>query len=526
MTIDSRNDIALGKLMQRRDALKLLGTGIAAASLGEISLGGTAGAQQPKRGGILKVAAPNNPTSLDPYTGGGGLDHTHLYNIFDNLIEFDYETLKPIPGLAESWAFPDPKTMVLNLRAGVLFHDGTPCDAEAVKWNIENGRTDPRSNVKADFTTVAATEVTGPLQVTLRLNQPDSALPLILADRAGMMSSPKAVQALGKEHNRKPVGTGPYTIVSWVDGDRIILKRNEKYWRDGRPYLDGIEIQVITEIGTAVRSVLAGDNHYVYFMSPQQKPLVDRAKNLTVVSAPTVYCLLIYFNFSRPPFNDVRIRKAINYAVNREDFVKLTLGGVAETANMLLPKAHWAYDAKTAEMYPHSIEKAKQLLAEAGHKDGIELTLVSYTDQTYLRRQDVLIEQLSKAGIKLRFINGTITTGMFFAEQKGDGLLAAWTGRPDPSLSYSLMFLKDAYYNPGRVEVSKELTEAINNSRISDSIEERRKHFATAQRLMMEHALCVPLAFQPELDAFHTRVKGYKPNLLGKPKFEHIWLEG
>jgi ABC-type transport system substrate-binding protein len=521
MTDEARQQAAIGKLLQRREALKLMG-----ASAVAVSLGGTASADTPKRGGILKVAAPNNPTSLDPYTGGGGLDHTHLYNIFDNLIEFDYETLKPIPGLAESWQFADPKTLVLNLRPGVLFHDGTPCNAEAVKWNIDNGRSDPRSNVKADFVTVDSVDVTGANQVTLRLKQPDTALPLILADRAGMMSSPKAVQELGKEHNRKPVGTGPYTLVSWVDGDKIILKRNEKYWRPGRPYLDGIEISVITEIGTAVRSVLAGDNNYVYFMSPQQKPLVDRARNLSVVSAPTVYCLLVYFNYSRPPFNDVRIRKAINYAVNRDDFVKLTLGGVAETATMLLPKSHWAYDKTTAGMYPHDLDKAKKLLAEAGHKDGLDLTLVSYTDQTYLRRQEVLIEQLSKAGIRLRFINGTITTGMFFSEQKGDGLLAAWTGRPDPSLSYSLMFLKDAYYNPGRVEVSSELTDAINASRVSENIEERAKVFAKVQQLTMEHALCVPLAFQPELDAFHTKVKGYRPNLLGKPKFEHIYLDG
>ena len=195
---------------------------------------------------------------------------------------------------------------------------------------------------------------------------------------------------------------------------------------------------------------------------------------------------------------------------------------------MLLPTTHWAYDKDTAKLYPFDIDKAKALLAEAGYKDGLDVNMVGYTDQNAVRRQEVLIEQFKKAGMRLRFTNGTIpeTSANFFGpEKKGDGLLAAWTGRPDPSLSYSLMFLKDAYYNPGRVEVSKELTEAINNSRISENIEERRKHFATAQRLMMEHALCVPLAFQPELDAFHTKVKGYKPNLLGKPKFEHIWLD-
>ena len=191
-------------------------------------------APAPKRGGILKVAAPSNPTSLDPYTGGGGLDHTHLYNIFDNLIEFEYDTLKPKPGLAKAWRFTDPQTFVMDLQPDVQFHDGTPCDAAAVKWNIDNGKNDARSNVKADFTTVASVEVTAPLQVTVKLNQPDTALPLILADRAGMMSSPTAVQALGKDHNRKPVGTGPHKLVSWVDNDRIVLRRNEKYWRPGR----------------------------------------------------------------------------------------------------------------------------------------------------------------------------------------------------------------------------------------------------------------------------------------------------
>jgi ABC-type transport system substrate-binding protein len=130
--------------------------------------------------------------------------------------------------------------------------------------------------------------------------------------------------------------------------------------------------------------------------------------------------------------------------------------------------------------------------------------------------------------MRLRFTNGTIpeTSANFFGpEKKGDGLLAAWTGRPDPSLSYSLMFLKDAYYNPGRVEVSPELTAAISLSRKSEDLEGRREAFAKVQRLMMENALCVPLAFQFELDAFSNKVKGYKPNLLGKPKFEEVWLE-
>jgi ABC-type transport system substrate-binding protein len=510
--------------LRRRDVLGMIGGAAASLTAGA---SGVSAQNQPKRGGVLKIAAPTNPTSLDPYTGGGGLDHQFLFNIFDTLIEWDYETLKPKPGLAESWHFSDPHTLVLNIRPNVVFHDGTHCDAEAVRWNLDRGKRDVRSNVKADFTTVASTEVTGPSQVTLKLNQPDSALPLILSDRAGMMASPKAVETLGKEHDRKPVGTGAHSFVSWADGNRIVLKRNEIYWKPQLPYLDGIEFAIITEIGTAVRSVLAGENDYVYFMSPQQKPLLERAKNLNSVSASTIYCLLIYFNYAHPPFDDVRVRRAINFAINREEFVKLSLGGMAETATMLLPSSHWAYDATAAKLYPHDPDMARKLLAEAGFKDGLDINLLSYSDQTYVQRQEVLIEQFKKSGIRLRFSNnvGSSANATFFGERKGDGMLSAWTGRPDPSLSYALMFLKDAYYNPGRVEVLAEITQLIADSRASEDLEIRRAALANVQRLVMEQALCAPLAFQPELDAFNKKVRGYRPNLLGKPKFEEIYLQ-
>jgi len=359
MDHDARRARVFELMMQRRGFLGLLGGTAAAHMLGA----SPAAAQTPKRGGILKVSAPANPSSLDPSTGGSGLDHSFLYLIFDTLIEWEYETLKARPGLAESWSFTDPRTLVLNLRQNVVFHDGTPFNAEAVKFNLDRGRQDQRSNIKADLVTVAAVEVTGSNQVTLKLTQPDTALPLILSDRAGMMASPKAVQELGREHDRKAVGTGPWKLVSFADGEKVITTRNEKYWKPGLPYLDGIEMAIIPEVATGLRSVMAGENHYIYQLQPQQRQLAERNKNLVIASGPTVYCTLLYFNCARPPFNDVRVRKAVNHTVNRDDFVKLTMGGVAEAAGMLLPTTHWAYDKETAKLYPFDIDKAKALLA-------------------------------------------------------------------------------------------------------------------------------------------------------------------
>jgi ABC-type transport system substrate-binding protein len=521
---DKRFQRALDLMLRRRSFL-----GLAAGATVAPWLATSAVAQsEPKRGGVLKVSCPGNPSSLDPYTGGSGFDHGYLYTMFDSLVEWDYPTLKAKPGLAESWSFTDPQTLVMNLQKNVLFHDGTPFNAEAAKANLDRGRSDPRSNVKGDLITLDSVEVSAPNQITIKLKQPDSALPLILSDRAGMMSSPKAVQDLGKDHDRKPVGTGAWKFVSFNDGEKVVVTRNEKYWKPGRPYLDGIELAVIPELTTGLRSVIAGENDFVYALTPQQRTLIDRTKTLNSATGATLGCFGIYFNTGRPPFNDVRIRRAFNFAIDREEFIKLTQAGVGEPALMILPTAHWAYDAETAKLYPHDPDMAKKLVADAGFKDGLDANLVGFSDQLSAQRQDVLIEQFRKANIRLKFANGTVsetTTNYFGPEKRGDAYLAGWTGRPDPSLTYSLLFLKDAYYNTAHVDPPAELTQAINDSRKYEDIEKRKEAFARVQKLAMENALWAPISFTYELDAMSQRVKGFKPNLLGKPKFEDVWLE-
>jgi peptide/nickel transport system substrate-binding protein len=445
------------------------------------------------------------------------------------LTEWDFETLKPKPGLAESWKFSDPTTLVLNIRPGITFHDGTPLDAEAVKFNLERNKSDQKSNIKADLASMASVEVTGPLQVMLKLSAPDAALPGILSDRAGMMVSPTALKAAeGGTVARKPVGAGAYAFVSWADGEKIVVKRNEKYWKANRPYPDGIEFSIIPELTTGARSVTAGQNDLIYQLPPRQKAIIERASSIKVFNGPTLYVFQIFLNWAKPPFDNVKVRQAFNFAIDRETFVKAALAGLAEPAYMNLPKAHWAYDKSVAELYPHDPDKARKLLAEAGFKEGTTIDLVGYSDQDSVQREEILIEQFRKAGMNVKFSNAPIAeaaAAFFGTEKRGFGLLAAWTGRPDPSLTYSLMFTKDAYYNGGRAPVPPELEAAIKESRASEDIEVRRKAFATVQRLVMENALVAPLAFQFELVAMNKKVQGYRPNLLGKPKYDDVWLE-
>ncbi len=509
----------------RRELMALISGALAGASLG-----GEAFAQAtPKRGGTLRISAPANPSSLDPATGGAGSDHAFLFTMYDTLTEWDFETLKPKPGLAEGWSFSDPTTLVLNIRAGVTFHDGTPLDAEAVKFNLERNKSDPKSNIKADLAAMESVAVTGPMQVTLKLSTPDAALPGILSDRAGMMVSPTALKASAAGNvTRTPVGAGAYAFVSWADGEKIVIKRHDKYWKPNRPYPDGIEFSIIPELTTGARSVTAGQNDLIYQLPPRQKAIIERASSIKVFNGPTLYVFQIFLNWAKPPFDNLKVRQAFNFAVDRESFVKAALAGLAEPAYMNLPKSHWAYDKSVAALYPYDPDKARKLLAEAGFKEGTVIEIVGYNDQDSVQRQEILIEQFRKVGMNVKFLNAPIaeaSAAFFGAEKRGSGILAAWTGRPDPSLTYSLMFSKDAYYNGGRAPVPPELDEAIKASRASEDIEIRRKAFATVQWLVMENAFVLPLAFQFELVAMNKKVQGYRPNLLGKPKYDDVWLE-
>jgi len=494
---------------------------------GAAAIGGGGAAQAQKRGGTLRLSSQQNPSSLNPQTGNSGSDHVILYPLYDTLVEWDYATLQAKPGLAEKWAYPDPTTLVLTIRDGVMFHDGTKCDGAAVRYNLLRAKTDERSNIKSDLATVDDITVSGQT-VTLKLKGPDSALPLILSDRAGMISSPKAMEEHGRDYDRRPVGTGAMKFVSWADNERVVMVKNDGYWKKDRPLQDGMVFQVIPELPTGLRSVTAGQNDLVYYLVPQQKQLIERARNVTSAVGPSLLCVHAYFNYGRAPLDNVKVRQALNYAVDREEFNKATHGGIAETTSTILPRAHWACATEFSGTFTYDPDRARKLLAEGGHPNGIDILGVGYAEQLQVQQQEVLIEQMRKAGIRLRWerYTGPPTPAAFFAEKKGDLLLAPWTGRPDPSLTYQLVFGAGSYFNAGRGEGAPGLTEALLATRASDDLAVRKEAFRKLQKIVTENALHLPLLFRPELTAFSQRVKGYKPNLLGKPKFEDVWLEG
>lgn len=482
----------------------------------------------PRRGGVLRTTLPSNPASLDPMNGRNATDFLPLYAIFDTLVDIDVTNLALQPGLAKSWTFADPKTLVLDLVEGVNFHDGEPFDAAAAKFNLDRCRTDPRSNVKADIGSVEAVEVTGKYQIALHLNRANAALPTILTDRIGCMVSPKSIQqAAGGNVDRSPIGTGAWRFVSWQDNDRIILTRNDKYWRSGLPYLDGLNVAIIEEAATRLRSVVAGENDLALNLTPQQKPVADRAANVVSALSHSMGMVGVYLNYGKPPLNDVRIRQALNYGVNRDDLNKVIALGLDEPTCAILPKEHWATDPATFGFYTHDPAKARKLVADAGFPDGIDIPMVGWSDQASMQWQEVIVNQLAQAGMRIKVAPASpqeSSVRFFGPSKQGAGRMSLIASRPDPSQEYDNFFSKDAYFNASGIELPgyRELLDAT--TAVTDQ-PARKAALAKLQAFVIENALMLPLLFNTTLSARNPKVKNFVSGLMDKPKFHETWME-
>jgi peptide/nickel transport system substrate-binding protein/glutathione transport system substrate-binding protein len=508
-------------LLDRRGLVK----GAAAAAGAVLLPGGGLAQGTPRKGGILRVAMPYNPGSVDPMTGRNLTDFNVLYGVFDALVDFEPLTLELKPGLAKTWKFTDLKTLVLELVEGVSFHDGSPFNADAVKFNLDRYKNDPRSNVKSDLGSVETVEVSGPHQVTIRLNKPNVGLPTILTNRVGLMVSPKAIQEKGPNVDRTPVGTGPFKFVSWQDNDSFVLTRNENYWRPGLPYLDGINMRIISELNTVVRTVLAGETDVALNLQPQQKAVADRSSNVLTKVFPSLVPYTAFINYSRPPLDDARVRQALNYAINRDEINKVAALGLGQVSSTILSKALWACDPATASYYTYDVDKAKKLLAEAGHPNGIEIETIGWPDQTAMQRQELIISQLGKAGIrvKLTALSPQQAVQAFMVEKKGAMFISPSSPFADPSQFYENLFGKDALRNAGRVELPgfRELLDATMDTPDQSA---RKAAFAKLQRFVVENALQLVQFIAPAIAVMNPRVQNYTDGLPATPKFTQVWL--
>lgn len=479
---------------------------------------------KPMQGGVLRYATVSEPTTLDPHTGTSGGDHVSLYPVYDTLLDADPKTLAPEPGLAKSWKFVDDRTLELELVQGVKFHDGTPFDADAVVYNIDRALTLEDSAVLPELTTVKSAEAIDDHVVQLHLTQRDSSLLGVLSDRAGMMVSPKAAE--DKEQlDRHPVGTGPFRFVEWQTGKRVRYERNESYWRDGLPYLDGLDIQVMSDVETRVNGLRAGQLDFIDALEPQNMEDLEDDSDIVVSNDPTVLQNMIWWNVSRPPLDDVRVRRALNMAIDREGLWAATMEGTGEPAWMPVPSQHWAYADELVPTFAYDPEIAKELLAEAGYEDGFTLTMTSAPSEAFVRRGEIVQAQLGELGVdvELQPQETVQSVAEYFENKRVDSYNTSMTARADPSITYQTLFSKTSYHNTGAWSPDG-FEQLLSKARSAPTQEARAKVFAELDRMIVDQALWVPLVYPSSITARSADVGGFKPSMMAKPNFRDVYL--
>lgn len=373
------------------------------------SLQGTpAGAQAAPR--QMRIAVGIDADTLDPV---GGTTTT-----VNNMVDYFYETLVDVetapgeikPKLATRWQISrDGLTYTFTLRPGVRFHDGTPMDAAAVKFTIER-LLDPRvrNPNRHLYAAIKAVDTSGDLAVRLSLSQPSPILLASLGTTTAAIISPAAVQRAGDRFSVAPVGagTGPYLFKEWRRGDSITVERNAAYWGQ-KPSFEEVQFRVVPDAGTRLTQLLAGDVHMA--MLPPAPDVKGLRKNprVTVVEAATDRTVFLVLNNQWGPFKDVRVRQAMNYAINKKAILASVLFDLGTVSVSPCPPMMFGGMPVQGDGWPFNPIKAKQLLAEAGYKDGFEVNFFAPTGR-YI--QDFQFAQAIGAQLRNVGIRANVST--------------------------------------------------------------------------------------------------------------------
>jgi len=334
---------------------------------------GTWAATQPVSGGTLIYGAGADPDSLDPANTDSNTGEAFGHMMNNYLVKFDAK-VKIHPDLATEWTqSKDGLTWIFKLRRGVKFHDGTPFNAEAVKYNFDRFL-GPEKPLKSSLHTpiIKSVDVVDEYTVRFNLKVPFAFLLNNLAHSASGIVSPTAHKKWGKDLTLHPVGTGPFRFVEWIRGDRVVLERNDEYY-EGKPRLDKIIVRTVREDSARVLGLEAGDYDLIVRVPPEDVQRLMREGKVRIYAEQSNRAIRVAFNVSKKPLDDIRVRQALNYAVDKESIVRNIYQGLA----MIIPDVVGPLNNGYAPVkgYPYDPAKAKKLLADAGYPNGFKTTL-------------------------------------------------------------------------------------------------------------------------------------------------------
>lgn len=397
----------------------------------------------PHAAGVLRFGLDFDFEFFDPARSGSYIERVVNTAMCDQLLDVDPQ-LNLVPQLATSWEWSaDKLALTLHLRQGVVFSDGAALDAEAVRANLERYRTAPYSLRRTELKSLSGVEVVDPLTVRIRLSEPFAPLLALLANRPGVMLSPRILGKSSDEIGANPICAGPFTLVERVAQDHITLKRFPGYWDAARVHLDGVEFKIMTDSTVRLVNLRSGQMDVANRLAATDVPAVQADKRLKLVSSPSIGFEMLSFNLSHgaaaeTPFGrDARVRLAFAKAIDRTSLNQVVFEGRMIPSNQTeTPNSKYWNPA-----YPvpgRDLDGAKALLAQAGVPHP-KLVLSVTNSPTDVQVGEVIQAMAGEAGFEVSVEKGE-SVAQTQAAMRGDyqADLVIWSGRPDPDGNLTL----------------------------------------------------------------------------------------
>jgi len=482
-----------------------------------------------KQGGTMTVGLELDIPGFDPLKVGvyDTAAVTAAGLLFETMTTLDNDG-KAKPKLALSWSSSDDfKTWTFKLRPDVKFHDGTPFNAAAVKWNFDRQK-DPKNNCRCAFyiANIVSVDAKDDLTVVYNLKDPSVNFPALLTrpDQNSSVHSPTAVQAKGEDYNRNPVGTGPFVLKSWTAGDRMVVERNPNYWNKGKPHLDRVVLRPLPDSQSRFASLKSGESDLVWVDEFEADNIVRAKKDptLQVLSYAGSGAAVVVFNTKVAPLDDVRVRRALVMALDRKKMSEALTNGLARPASNAYGDGSWV-KCKDDGGLPEDANKARALIKEYG-KPVVFKMLFTATPRG--RANGQILQQLWKnvgAELEIEQVDqATIPPRAF--QRKFD--ITPWriVDFPDPDTQMFANFYSKSPLNLANY-TNPELDKALENARVTADEAKRPEFYCAANRIINQEATWF-FTFQNTYYAIaKAKVKGVAKMYGGVIDVSGAWVE-
>ena len=478
----------------------------------------------------LRIGLREDPDILDPTLARTFVGRIVFAGLCDKLFDID-ESLAIVPQLATGHAWSDDgRTLTIRLREGVVFHDGERLDAEAVKFSLERHLGMQGSFRRSEINAMEAVEVVDPATVRIRLRAPFAPFVSQLADRAGMIVSPKAAREAGANFGNRPVCAGPFRFVERVAQDRIVLERFAQYWNAAAIQVARVEYRIIYDSTVRLANLQSGALEMAEITNPTDLPAIRRNPRLRATSVDELGYQSLTFNVAngeraRAPIGaDRRVREALELAIDRATINQVVYSGEYTVGNQWMPPAS-PYHIASLAMPPRDVARARALLREAGQPNPVvNLTVPNSPD---LRQVAEVIQAMAReAGFDIR-IQAMEFAASLQAAQRGEfeAYILAWSGRVDPDGNLATFATCQGAQNDGRY-CNAEVDRLVEEARAVNDPAQRRALYERAGRILLADRPRIYLWHRRNIIAHVANLQGFRPIADGLIRLHGVRLTG